>query len=226
MKKEVVIVALIFVLAYALFKHVKTPKKSNKVTNVYMKSLPKNASFNDVIKYIILNFEGGYYHPDMLKDGRVKDKRFSNSGETLFGIDRLKGGDINETAAGRKFWAIVDNYDMRHNYKYNQFPNNENLFTLAGDIIKPEFEYLMKKYVVSDLRPLIYSNPLLLLNFVYATYNGSGWFQRFAEKINKAFLNGNHNADNLAKLFTDLRKNSTNSLIAQVGRKFENVNVV
>jgi hypothetical protein len=40
---------------------------------------------------IIEKLEGGYYHPDMLTDGRIKDGRYGGSGETMFGIDRKTG---------------------------------------------------------------------------------------------------------------------------------------
>ena len=43
---------------------------------------------------IIDKLEGGYYHPDMLEDGRIKDSRYSASGETMMGIDRKAGGKI------------------------------------------------------------------------------------------------------------------------------------
>jgi hypothetical protein len=47
--------------------------------------------FDKITSLVIDKLEGGYYHPNMLIDGRVKDIRYSGSGETMFGIDRLKG---------------------------------------------------------------------------------------------------------------------------------------
>ena len=192
--------------------------------------LSKNATFDDIVKYISINLEGGYYHPDMLKDGRVKDQRYKNSGETLWGIDRK----VVETPEEAKFWAIIDNYGARKKWKWNEFPLNENLFKLASQIIKKEFDRLMNKYVSTDLQRVIYSNPLLLLNFVYAVYNGAGWFRAFAEKIQTAYDSGNHDAESLNNLFNALRKNNiglignkyNSSLIAQTGNKISNINLV
>jgi len=33
--------------------------------------------FYNLSKVVIDKLEGGYFHPDMLKDGRVKDSRYS-----------------------------------------------------------------------------------------------------------------------------------------------------
>ena len=57
----------------------------------------------DYVKYgslVIENFEGGYFHPDMYKanpsffnkNGTV-DNAYARSGETMFGFDRVAGGD-------------------------------------------------------------------------------------------------------------------------------------
>ena len=41
----------------------------------YKNFVPSNDSFSKVVSEVIDKLEGGYYHPDMLKDGRVRDKR-------------------------------------------------------------------------------------------------------------------------------------------------------
>ena len=63
---------------------------------------------------IINNLEGGYYHPDMKANLRGGE-RMGNSGETMFGLDRVHGGSLNSSENGVKFWQIVDNnYGSHH----------------------------------------------------------------------------------------------------------------
>lgn len=179
-------------------------------------------SFEYIVSFVIDNLEGGYYHPNMLLDGRVTDQRYKYSGETFLGIDRLAGGSLNYTASGIKFWSIIDNANAKDtwswNYKggvlYNQ------LRTLAGEIIKPEYERLSKKYLSEKSIKLINGDDRLRFNFIYSTWNGSGWFKYFAEKLNDYVIN-NTDIESLVNFVVDLRINSTNSLIKQGGNKIK-----
>jgi hypothetical protein len=72
-----------------------------------------------------------------------------------------------------------------------------------------------------ESREIVKKNPKLFFNFVYATYNGPGWFDKFAKIINNEVANGNTNPDSLADIDIMNRKNSGNSLIAQGARKLE-----
>ena len=45
--------------------------------------------YNEVVIKVIKYLEGGYYHPDMLKDGRIKDSRYGASGETTMNLIKL-----------------------------------------------------------------------------------------------------------------------------------------
>ena len=73
--------------------------------------------FKQITNMVIDSLEGGYYHPDMLKDGRVKDARYGASGETMFGIDRL-AGNSDKTPQGKAFWKIMDDAGARKNWKW------------------------------------------------------------------------------------------------------------
>jgi hypothetical protein len=183
------------------------------------------SDFGKAVDKIIDNFEGGYYHPDMLKDGRVKDSRYGGSGETMFGMDR-QAGKQELTSAGKEFWSIIDKENARSNWKYNYMLKDNP--TLAGrlkglivQIMEPLFNQYMQKYLTPESREIVKNNPKLFFNFAYATYNGPGWFDKFAKIINNEVANGNTNPDSLADIDIMNRKNSGNSLIAQGARKLD-----
>jgi hypothetical protein len=183
------------------------------------------ASFEAVVAKVIDELEGGYYHPDMLKDGRVKDGRYAGSGETMMGIDRVAGGSANDTPAGKVFWSIIDNANARQNWPwlYRGGKLESKLRDLAGQIIKPLFLQHSSRYLTPEARKIVMSYNPLLFNFIYAAWNGAGWFQRFAKKINKAVANGVTNPEELFNIAIDARLNSGSSLIKQGGKKIQNL---
>jgi len=192
-------------------------------TKTSSSGVPSN--FGKVVDKIIDEFEGGYYHPDMLKDGRVKDSRYGGSGETMFGMDR-QAGKQESTSAGKEFWDIIDKENARSNWKYNYMLKDNpalaaRLKGLIVQIMEPLFNQYMEKYLTPESRAIVKNNPKLFFNFVYATYNGPGWFDKFAKIINNEVSNGNTNPDSLADIDIMNRKNSGNSLIAQGARKLE-----
>jgi len=187
-----------------------------------------DSNFVKITQLVIDKLEGGYYHPDMLKDGRVKDSRYSSSGETLYGIDRKAGGSLNTTEAGKKFWKIVDDSNARKNWKWNYMPTGEmkdKLQRLAAEIIYPEYVRNSKNYLSEKARKLVESDDRLKLNFIYATWNGEGWFKSFASKINDAVESGVQDTDKLTDIAINARINNqaknqgARSLISQGGKK-------
>jgi len=186
--------------------------------------------FNETTELVIDTLEGGYYHPDMLKDGRVKDSRYANSGETMFGIDRKAGGSINTTTAGKRFWNIIDNANARSNWKWNyKGGKHENkLKELVGEMIRPRYESLANKYMSPETKKIVDKDDKLRFHFIYATWNGSGWFRKFAKDINEAVDRGVKNRDELHEIAINSRTkeglsagSSPNSLIYQTGKKIE-----
>jgi hypothetical protein len=76
-------------------------------------------------------------------------------------------------------------------------------------VMKPVFEGLFNTYVKAPgLQDLIKSDGRLYFNFIYATWNGGGYFQNFAEQITNAYNKGQKNTDELLKLFINLRLNT------------------
>jgi hypothetical protein len=177
--------------------------------------------YDNIVGTVIDNVEGGYYHPDMLKDGRVKDSRYGSSGETMFGIDRKAGGALNDTASGKKFWSIIDTAKANKYWKWNYKGGNlePTLKKLAGDIIYPEYVKLSNLYLTDKSRKIIESDDRLLFNFIYATWNGAGWFKVFAKDFNAAVNKGVTDKDKLVQVAMSSRINNSNSLISQGGKK-------
>lgn len=188
------------------------------------------SDFNKIIDIIIDNLEGGYYHPDMLADGRVKDSRYGASGETMFGMDR-KAGNTESTQAGREFWALIDAENARQKWPWNYMGGSlaPQLKAKIAEIMKPKFEEYLGRYMSEDARKIVMSDAGLTFNFAYAVWNGPGWFQRFARVINEKVASGVTDPKELLRIAVDTRKNwstsntSANSLIAQGGRKIEKI---
>lgn len=178
-----------------------------------------------ITNFIIDNIEGGYYHPDMLKDGRVKDNRYASSGETMFGIDRKNGGSLNTSPSGIRFWKAIDLVGARKNWKWNYKGGQyeDKLKLGAADVMYEQYDKLADRYLSSESRKIIESDDRLLFNFIYATWNGSGWFQRFAKTFNKAVEDGITNKDELVKVAIGSRINSSNSLVRQGGNKIAKI---
>lgn len=197
-------------------------KKENKVNTKV------TSSFEKVTNQIIDQLEGGYYHPDMLKDGRVRDSRYGNSGETMYGIDRKAGGSLeNDSPAGKEFWRLIDAENARKNWKHEYMLKDKpelarKLKRLVSQIMEPLFIKNQKNYLSPKAKEIVNSDPRLYYNFAYATWNGPGWFQRFANGLNKEVEKGK-NTEELVDFVISQRKNHSNSLIAQGGRKMEKI---
>ena len=179
--------------------------------------------FQSIINTIIDNLEGGYYNPDMLRDGRVTDSRYGNSGETMFGIDR-KNGPESDTPAGQKFWTLIDAQPDKANWKNEYMAKDKpalynELRELVGEMMKPLFEKYTKTYLTPESVAIVSKDPELTFHFVYATFNGAGWFQKFAKVINTAVASGNTNPQSLLSLAMQDRVGTNSSLMNQVGAK-------
>lgn len=176
----------------------------------------KAYSFEELAAIIIGNLEGGYYHPDMFNDGRLKDtpqnkKIFQSSGETMFGFDRKTSGTVATTGVGKQFWELMDAQNARKTWSYNYQPGEPlrtELINLLVQVWKPVFTGLYNANIKDqNLRKIIEADGRLYFNFVYATWNGSGYFQGFSEKIVAAYNAGTTSSEELLKIFINLRLN-------------------
>lgn len=189
------------------------------------------SDWSKMVNIIIDNLEGGYYHPDMLADGRIKDSRYGASGETMMGMDRKTGGWETKGPVAAEFWRLIDEAGARTNWKYGYMggPLEPKLRELVVQIMRPLFEKYLGSYMSPEARAIVMADAGLTFNFAYAVWNGPGWFQRFARVINEKVANGVTDPKELLRIAVDTRKNwsssnaASNSLIAQGGRKIEKI---
>jgi hypothetical protein len=176
-------------------------------------------SFEEITDKVISALEGGYYHPNMNKGA------MGNSGETMMGIDRRHGGDINTSPDGIEFWKIIDDAEASSNWKHNYMGGTlePKLRSLVDKMMKPFFLKNMNNYLSPEARKIVESNPNLMFHFVYSTWNGPGWFRKFATKINDAVKKGITDPNKLIEIAIRSRIDSGNSIIAQGGKKIDNI---
>jgi hypothetical protein len=82
----------------------------------------------------------------------------------------------------------------------------------------------------SDALAIIKKDGRLLFNFVYAVWNGAGWFKKWAEAINDKVKAGETNSDALLQFIVGLREteglkdgSKPNSLIARGAQKIKKI---
>lgn len=208
--------------------------------------IPDKTYFLQAAKAVIDNFEGGYFHPKMYIANPVKFKVFENSGETMFGLDRhagfnlfykgerksnsvqnnlkfIESGDYEyKNEAAKKFWGILDSLDAKNNFKHLDTggANREKLTILASEIMYPEFLRLAYKNLSEESQKIVFADPRLLFHFIYATWNGEGFFKFYANKLNKS-IQESKNINTLVNEQIELRKNSNYSTIRNTGEKMK-----
>lgn len=211
-------------------------KDDNKDENIsYGKSSSISGDFNSIIDKIIDNFEGGYYDPVTMKSSAMGE-----SGETMYGMD-AKASDMLKKDAGRKFWDLIHadkaknprcwtlEYDPAKSSKCPNPTLANQLKGLVAQIMKPEYDNLSKRYLSPEALTIVNNDPGLLFHFTYATWNGSGFFQKFAKIINDKVSSGVKDPKELLKIAMDSRKNFTaynsfaNNLTQRGGRQMEKV---
>jgi hypothetical protein len=181
--------------------------------------------FKKATQLVIDNLEGGYYNPAWHD---TKDSRYGASGETMFGIDRKNGGAINTSEAGKKFWAIIDANKTPGVWRwdYRGGALGPQLKDLAGQMMQPTYEIFAKSYMSPQLRETVEKDPRLLFHFIYAVWNGSGWFAKFAKDMESAMAKGVNDSDGLVRVAIDSRTKEgytkgspPNPLVKQTGDK-------
>ena len=178
-----------------------------------------DAQFEDIVKSVISGLEGGYYHPE-----RHKSSGMGDSGETMMGIDRKHGGTINTSPEGIEFWGLIDQADAKNKWKWNYKggPLEEKLMSLVAKMIKPRYVTYSKRYLSPEAAEIVNQSVPLQFHFTYAVWNGPGWFQKFARKVNEKVKQGVTDPKELAKFAIETRINSGNKIIARSGQKIMN----
>jgi len=230
----------------------KSRKKKDSIDRTIVSK--ENTDFDSLVKIIIDNLEGGYFHPNMYKKDPSFFNNYSKSGETMFGLDRHAGHDLfykdkrkssdvfknmeyiekgeytytNQYA--ERFWKLIDSKNAKENWKwrYDGGEIREELIKLASNIIKPYFIELMNTFLSSEAIKIIKRDGRLLFHFIYATWNGRGWFRKFANDINSLIESGINDPDELVEqaIYSRtqeglIKGSKPNSLISKTGKKIE-----
>jgi hypothetical protein len=184
-----------------------------------MGSNVKFENFRQATDKIIEDLEGGYYNPSWHYNSKM-----GKSGETLFGLDRKHGGHLNTTPEGLEFWKLVDQNKNKDVWKYNYKPTGslgERLRNLLSRILEKSYDNLSKKYLNPESIKIVNSDPKLKFHFIYATWNGPGFFQKFANKLNNRI--GNQNILNPNELFKLSMQDRRDSVVASSVPKIEKI---
>ena len=171
--------------------------------------LPDKNKFSAVTQLVIDTLEGGYFHPKMYQANPGKFALYKTSGETLFGLDRHAGHDLfysskrkstnpieglkyidtytYKNAFASEFWETIDKYARLEGWKWNTRGGKHEgkLKALAASIMYPEFLRLAKKYLTESSQKIVYADDSLLFHFIYATWNGEGFFKYYAKRFNQ-----------------------------------------
>jgi predicted nucleotidyltransferase len=191
-------------------------------------SINSSLEFRDAVETITNKLEGGYFHPYMKEKNPSKFAWMGDSGETMFGMDRKKGQQEKNSSAGVEFWRLIDAEDAKNNWKYGYAleDNSElknKLYDLIAQIMEPQFIDSSNRYLSDESKSIVMSDPKLFFNFAYASYNGPGWFQKFAKKFNQKVEEGVTDIEKLRDYALQIRKESGNWIIATSGNKIEKI---
>lgn len=149
--------------------------------------------FSSLTSIVIDNFEGGYYHPNMLKNFKPSDQAvLKNSGETMFGLDRMAGAKLSKYIDWSKFWHMIDEDRSANpfNWKYQYRGGKLSLILkqLTSAIMYQWFTELAKKYILVGSMGEIANDDRLIIHFSYASWNGEGCFQKYSTALNNAII--------------------------------------
>lgn len=173
--------------------------KSSSSTKSSIPSGSVDSKWMDITKKIIDNFEGGYWNYWECKN-HPWNSMYRKSGETLFGLDRKAGKIENLGPDGQEFFRVIDdekkklgmsNFCKKWTYNYRGGDLENRLKTLASKIMYGEYKKNMSNYVKNpETRNRIEANDGLLFHMAYATWNGPGFFQKFAKTLENAVKEG------------------------------------
>ena len=166
------------------------------------KTINASDTFDKVTDFVIKKFEGGYWNP------YCNHKSIGGSStETMFGLDRYNG-NIERTEEGKKFFGIIDKekkdrgarrlgrkwFNMgefckkwTHGFKGGE--HEAELRKLTISIMKKNYERNATAYFTPELKKRVEKSPGLTLHFSYATWNGPGFFQKFAKSMSEKLKN-------------------------------------
>ena len=185
----------------------------DKLKSFGKKNIKSKTNFTDITKIVIDEFEGGYWNGSTPENVKTTKKGICNnhpngsmgkSTETMFGLDRYNG-NIESTPEGVEFFQIIDKekeelgiekFCKKWKWLYRGGDKEAKLKDLAVKIIEKLFNSNMDNFVKDDeTKEKILSNPSLLLHMSYATWNGPGFFQKFAKELTNAVKKGKSDSE-------------------------------
>jgi len=167
------------------------------------------SNFETMTRTVIDKFEGGYWNPFC----KHPSSGMGKSTETMFGLDRYNG-NIESTPEGKEFFQIIDgekygagakssgvgpntswsnmnNFCNEWKWLYRGGDKEETLKNLAVKIMKRSFDRNMSNFVKdAKTKEKIESIPGLTLHMSYASWNGPGFFKKFAQSLENGVKNG------------------------------------
>jgi hypothetical protein len=201
--------------AFEKFMFPETGSTENSTGDTYLNDTSSgsvDSKWMNVTKKVIDNFEGGYWNP---KCGH-QTKGMGKSTETMFGLDRYNG-NIESTPEGKEFFRIIDKEKTdlgmsqfcntwKWNYKGGQL--EDALKTLAAKIMKHQYDTNSQNYFTPELRARVEANDRLLMHFSYASWNGPGFFKKFAKSLEDGVKSGKSDEELIKQAISD-RKNTS-----------------
>ena len=182
-----------------LFKNKEVSKTYDKlkdekdIKSLDLSNVDKN--WMSITKKVIDKFEGGYWNPQC----KHPSSGMGKSTETMFGLDRYNGR-IESTPEGKEFFRIIDQekkdlgksgFCKKWKWLYRGGDKENTLKDLAARIMKKAFDRNMNNFVKNpETRKKILGNKNLLLHMSYATWNGPGFFQKFARSLDQGVKDG------------------------------------
>ena len=167
-----------------------------------------DSNFMDITKRVIANFEGGYWHGNTPENVRTSKMgicpnhpkgSMGKSTETMFGLDRYNG-NIESTPEGKEFFGIIDKekkdlgmdqFCKKWKWLYRGGDKEARLKELASAIMKRSFDRNMNNFVKDPkTKEKILNNRGLLVHMSYASWNGPGFFKKFAKKLEDGVKQG------------------------------------
>jgi predicted nucleotidyltransferase len=163
------------------------------------------SDFGTMTNIIINKIEGGYYNPEWHYQSAM-----GKSGETMFGMDRIYGKDLFNSGEGKEFWRIIDANKSKDvwTHNFNGGDLKEKLIKLVTGIMEEEYDKNSSNYLTSEAKKIVDTNNGLKFHFLYACWNGKGFFKMFANKINQAVSDGITDPNKLLSIAINSRLDS------------------
>jgi biotin carboxyl carrier protein len=176
-----------------------------------------SADFEAMTKMIVDKFEGGYYNPEWHYQPAM-----GRSGETMFGMDRVHGAGLFKSSAGRQFWELIDKNKNKEVWKHYYMGGSlqPELLKLVTEIMTNHYQNLANRFLSPKARKLVESNNGLKFHFYYGAWNGDGFLQNFAKKINQAVEDGIESPEKLLSIAINSR---SSGVLAKSGAKMKQI---